>query len=506
MVAALIAAFASMSSPAGHPLLFEDVTTSAGLDASHNAAYFITGQAWGDIDADGYPDLYTTTASGGNTLWRNQGDGSFLAFDAGGDELLTAQVSGGAAFAEVDGDGLLDLVVLGRGQPTLLRGAPGNQLVDASAGSGLDRAGEGESAAWADFDGDGDLDLYVVHWYYQGQEELPERRDALYRNDGGGVFTDVTDWLDNDRTRGPGFAAVWFDYDNDRDADLYVVNDKDFGNVLWRNDGPGCGGWCFTDVSIATGAHRPADAMGITVGDYDNDGDLDLAYSDEYELILLSNQTAQGGSGFTEVTAAAGLTLDDSVGWGLVFEDFDNDGWLDLYVNVGVSSAPENRLYMNNGDGTFTPLPGAGGADDPGYSMGLAAADYDRDGDVDLVVGNLNDGYRLYANRLDPPDDSGWLSLELAGPAGDFSSAIGARVRLVTDDGREQIREAHIGSGLGGNHDFRLHFGLGGAQAQRIDILWPDGGRQTLELPGSGAVRIEHEPIYDEVFQDDFAD
>lgn len=481
-----------LSAAAGAPVVFEDATDAAGISAPHipGSGYFATGQAWGDFDGDGRDDLYTTTTSGDNRLWRNLGDGSFELHDPDGVHALDEKINGGTTFVDYDGDGLLDLLVLARGRHTLLKGQPGGGFADVTDAAGLTREGEGESAAWADFDGDGHLDLYIVHWYFEGDESSPKTRDVLYRNNGDGTFTDVTDWLDDERTHGPGFAAVWFDYDNDGDVDLYVLNDKFFGNVLWRNDGPGCGGWCFTDVSVASGAHRPADAMGIAVGDYDNDGDLDAAFTGTNEIVLLQNRTAQGSPEFVEVTQSAGVAIDDGIGWGLAFADFDHDGWLDLYVNLGSAEVPGNRMYLNDGDGGFSDISAASGADDPGYSTGLAVGDYDDDGDLDFVIGNLGDSYRLYANRRDPDGTDGWLRVNLEGPAGGFSSAAGTRVRLVTDDGREQIREAHIGSGLGGNHAFGLHFGLGSARPERLEIRWPDGREQVVEDPDSGPVTI----------------
>lgn len=476
---------------AGPSVVFEDVTDAAGVAAPHSAAYFITGQAWGDFDGDGHDDLYTTSAWSANRLWRNLGDGGFELHDPDGAHALEQRASGGTTFVDYDGDGLLDLLVLARGRHTLLKGQPGGGFVDVTDAAGLAREGEGESAAWGDFDGDGHLDLYIVHWYFQGKEGSPKQRDVLYRNNGDGSFTDITDRLDDERTHGPGFAALWFDYDNDGDLDLYVLNDKHFGNVLWRNDGPGCDGWCFADVSETSGAQHPADAMGIAVGDYDNDGDLDVAFTGTNELILLENHTAQGSPEFAEATQSAGVAIEEGIGWGLAFADFDNDGWLDLYVNIGHPDEPGNRLFLNNGDGSFRDVSVASGANDAGVSTGLAVADYDRDGDLDFVVGNRGDSYRLYANRLDPDGAEDWLRVVLNGPAGGFSSAVGARVRLVTDDGREQIREARIGSGLGGNHGFGLHFGLGSAQPARLEIRWPDGSERVIEQPPAGFLTID---------------
>jgi len=478
---------------ASDQISFEDHTQSSGIAASHDRVYLITGQAWGDFDNDGYDDLYTTSSDGTNTLWRNRGDGTFDLVDPTGPHALADQISGGASFVDYDHDSDLDLLVLARGQPALLQAQPEGGFVDVASATGLTRVGDGESAAWADFDGDGWLDLYIANWYYQENETAPESRDALYRNNGDGTFTDVTDWLDNDRTRGPAFAAIWFDYDNDGDSDLYVVNDKFWGNLLWRNDGPGCNGWCFSDVSVASGTHRPADSMGVTVGDYDNDGDLDIAYSGSNEMILLQNRSQQGTAEFIEVTAAAGLTIGNLIGWGVAFADFNNDGWADLYLNIsGGQDGSSNLVFRNNADGTFTDVSASSEGDNQGPSMGLAVADHDQDGDLDVLIGNLDQSYRLYRNRLHGDNANGWLQLRLIGPDGTYSSAVGARVTVQTSDGKLQLQETQIGSGLGGNHSQWLHFGLAQAQPVCIDIRWPDGQVQKLDIPKSNRIEVNY--------------
>lgn len=472
---------------------FDDGTGPAGIVADHQSVYLVTGQAWGDFDNDGFDDLYLTSSNGPNNLWRNLGDGTFVRVDTGGLLELDQQISGGASIADFDNDGREDLLVLSRGAPSLFRNLGGWAFEEVAQTVGLNRVGDGESAAWADYDRDGDLDLYIVHWYYLEQASLPESRDALYRNDGVGTFTDVTDLLDNDRTRGPGFAATWFDFDNDGDDDLYVVNDKGFGNVLWRNDGVGCAEWCFTDVSVPSGAHRPADSMGVAFGDYDRDGDFDLAYSGSHELVLLQNRIAQGSATFVEVTAPAGVAIDDGIGWATIFADVDNDGWLDFFASIMDSQdARRNRLFINNADGTFLEPPGGSLTAGGDASLGAAFSDHDRDGDLDLIVGNFGQDYRLHVNRLDPPDDAGWLQLDLVGPGGLRSTAVGARVELEMDDGTFQLRQVHAGSGMGGSHTRRLHFGLGDRAVAEIRVVWPDGEDQRIEGPLDGALRIDY--------------
>ena len=484
---------------------FDDFTDAAGIAANHQSVYLVTGQSWGDLDGDGFDDLYLTSSAGPNSLWRNLGDGTFDQVDTGGLLELADQISGGASIADFDNDGREDLLVLSRGAPSLFRNLGGWTFEEVAESAGLSRMGDGESAAWADYDRDGDLDLYIVHWYYLEQAGLPESRDVLYRNEGDGSFTDVTDLLDDDRTRGPGFAATWFDFDNDGDDDLYVVNDKGFGNLLWRNDGAGCAAWCFTDISVASGAHRPADSMGVAFGDYDRDGDFDLAYSGSNELVLLQSQVAQGSETFIEVTAQAGVAIEDGIGWATILADFDNDGWLDFFANIMDSQdAARNRLFINNGDGSFGEPPAGSLMAGGDTSLGAAASDHDRDGDLDLVLGNFGQDYRMHVNRLDPVDDSGWLQLELTGRDGLASRAVGARIEVELDDGGLLLRQVHAGSGMGGNHTRRLHFGLGAAQVVSVRIVWPDGAEQILAGPMTGFAAVDYPEQLQLIWSDGF--
>lgn len=491
---------AGLAVTSGHAIEFEDVTASAGIDQDHHARYFITGQAWGDYDGDGLVDLYLTDSAGPNTLYRNIGSGRFEISPVSAETALSAHVSGGATFADYDNDGRDDLLVVGQGTPHLLRNL-GGRFEDVTVDMGLIHEAQGESAAWGDFDDDGWLDLYIVSWYFGEDETDPRRQDRLYRNRSGQGFVDVSDWLDVARLGGPGFAAAFSDLDGDGDVDLYVVNDKRFGNVLWRNDGPGCSGWCFTDVSAASGAERPAFSMGISVGDFDNDGDFDLYYSSVDEMILLQNETAAGALRWTDVSEAMQCTL-PAVGWGSVFADFDNDSDLDLYLAT-VNAQPElsNRLYRNEFPLPFHDLSDAAGADDAGPTIGVARADYDADGRVDLIIGNMGSGYRLFRNVTPTPGH--WLQVELAGGGTVNRNAAGARAVLLLDDGRELHREVRIGESIGSGHGRTLHFGLGEATPLRLRIEWPNGDRQYLEAPPLNT-RVALRSADAALFSDDF--
>jgi len=379
------------------PVLFTEPPVPDALEVPYTAAYLGIGQAVADFDRDGWPDLYLTGGAGSNTLLRND-EGKLVVVAGAGMLELPDHLSAGALFFDYDNDGWPDLLVLGLGRSYLFRNLSGAGWKDVTSTSGIETAGQGQSAAVADFNGDGWLDLYIVHWYFDENEFSELRADQLFLNRGG-EFEEVSHWLDDQARSGPGFAAIWLDYNNDGLADLYVVNDKLYGNVLWRNDGPGCSGWCFSDVSVDTGAARPAFSMGVSAADYDLDGDLDLFYSSIGEQILLENLHAQGQHGFVEASSPAGVNL-DAIGWGAMFFDADNDGRPDLFLATSnVDPQHCNRFWRNTGDGTFENLSQPAGLNDCGFGMGVASLDLDRDGRMDLVLGNWDERFALYRNE-----------------------------------------------------------------------------------------------------------
>ncbi|HFQ92638.1 MAG TPA: CRTAC1 family protein, partial [Anaerolineae bacterium] len=404
----------------------------------------------------------------------------------------------GATFADYDNDGRPDLYVLNWGANTLFHNEGENGFRDVTREAGVGDSSNGKTAAWGDYDGDGYLDLYVANWAcvpkcgraYEGD------KDRLYHNNGDGTFSDVTNLLPGGKTRGAGFVASFVDYDNDGDPDIYLVNDEfvnPVGNALWRNDGPGCAGWCFTDVSEAANADTRVMGMGLATADYDRDGDLDLYFSNAGPMTLLQNQ---GDGTFRDVAEAAGVQFPQGVGWGSVFFDYNNDGWLDLYLALmqgATGGRPPNPLFRNNGDGTFTNLAFDSGAGNIGRSIGVAYADYDRDGWVDLVVGNYDEGYYLYRNTLGETSSNNWLTLKLVGAGPVNRDAVGARVWLTDSYGRTQLQEVKNGSSLGSGNTLALHFGLGRAKAALVEIRWPDGAMQRIEnVPANQ----EHEIVY----------
>lgn len=503
LIASLAAPVASAGP--GSPL-FESPLPTPVSDHVAPVDYLGTGQAWGDVDRDGCPDLYVTGGAVAGRLMLGDCAGGFV--DAT-DEVtaLAGRETGGASFADYDNDGDLDLYVLARDGDVLLQNDGSGGFRDVSAEVGVGDPGQGQTAAWGDFDGDGDLDLYVVNWYYRWQSDSPLTRDGLYRNDAG-RFTDISYLLTTDTLTRPGFAATWGDFDNDGDLDLYVVNDKTQGNALWRNDGAGCGGWCFTDVAPAIGAFRPASGMGLATGDYDNDGDLDFYYSGIAEAVLLENMLESGTWHYIERSVAAGVSP-EATSWGAVFRDFDNDGWLDIYLATmdDQPASATNRLYINDRSGGFIDASAGSGASDAGRTVGVAAADYDLDGRIDLLIGNMDQSYRLLRNihgESAPETAGNWLAVRLVGGGPVDRDALGTRVEVLTSDGAVLSRESRSGSSIGAGDEIVLHFGLGTSTVEGLTVRWLDGTIQQLgPQPPNVRLDVRH-PRFDELMVDGF--
>ncbi len=501
----------ALAQPSTAPELFIDVSQQAGIDTPHGGiwnafigdfftrGYLATGQAWGDYDNDGWVDLYLTGGASPSTLYRNNHDGTFSVSEYSADVALIDTWTGGAVWADYDNDGFKDLYVLAHGANVLLHNETGQGFRDVTTLAGVGDTGKGTTATWGDYDADGHLDLYVANWAC-----LPECKpadplqasDRLYRNVGDGTFSDVSSLLDHVRLQGSAFSASFVDFDNDGDPDIYVVNDKaenPIGNVLWRNDGVGCDGWCWRDVSRETYSRVVKHGMGLAVGDFDNDLDLDFYFSDMIEpMALLENLGAE----FRNVTNTAGVGAFPSVvGWGTAFFDFNNDGWLDLFLSASefarlgeAPSAPEamllpfpNLLFENRGDSTFLDVTPVSWQQQPKPSMGVAYADYDHDGQVDLVVGNFTVGYSLYRNESLRGAGNHWLTVRLEGRPPVNRDAIGARAFVTTADGLTRMQEVKSGSSLGAGNDTALHFGLGESMVASVRVVWPDGTEVAFE-------------------------
>jgi hypothetical protein len=498
---------------------FTDVTEQAGIHFKHSYGdHYLTnivegtgpGCAFFDYNNDGYLDIYFANGCWlrdvndnrgrdlrgklSNSLYRNNGDGSFTDVTKGagvGDQGYGYGVS----VADYDDDGDWDLYVLNYGPNVLYRNNGDGTFTDVTDEAGLADPLWGVSAPWLDYDGDGDLDVYVANYLeydagafrdfyaaegYPGPLAYHGQPDHLYRNNGDGTFTDVTQEAGLYQPDGRAMSAVACDLNNDGLTDLYVTNDA-MPNWYYINTGDGT----FVEQAVALGAAfgeggQNASSMGPVVGDIDRNGLLDLFIPDMGYSCLLLNR----GSSFLDATAPSNLAavLGQYTGWGGGLLDYDNDGWLDVFVangNAHHEYTEEDVLMRFDGGGQFVDV-----ADRSGQyfrrkyvGRGAAFADYDNDGDIDILVMNLNGPAKLLRN--DGGNRNNWLKV-IPRSASNGLPAIGARVTLTIGD-MTMIEEVFAVKGYLSAGDPRPNFGLGRAtQADRVEIRWPNGQLQTL--------------------------
>jgi hypothetical protein len=488
---------------------FVDVTAAAGVGVTEPApecGQFSNGAAWGDVDGDGDPDLAVTALGDPLRMFVNDGSGRFE--DRSASSGIVVAEANGVSFADYDNDGDDDLLVVGDASDALFDNDGTGHFQDVSVRAGIGDDGQrGMGAAWADFDDDGDLDVYVANYMHctgdwSTQEEIIAQvaydTDVLYRNNGNGTFERVTEYLEHDpddrddgATIGAGFTAAWLDYNADGRPDLYLANDfvgpSPDHNRLWRNDGPAGDGWVFTDVSLEAGAALFMNTMGIGVADLDNDGDTDLALSNVGGNKRLRND---GGAFVDDPTSGFARPMQDdlhtAVTWGVVPADLNLDGWVDLYLAAGnFQQGPavpvgvqRNELFVSDDGTTMLDVSAATGADLPDDSKGVAVADYDLDGDLDLFVVNQAGTTTLLQNTT-PRGANHWLMVR---PIGSTSNrnACGAVVTVAA--GAMVQHTVLCGSGGSGSSNQReLHFGLGEWHASvDMTVEWPSGTIQQL--------------------------
>lgn len=494
---------------------FVDVTEEAGIHFKHAGGIDLrvvpalvgSGAAWCDYDNNGTLDLYIVNSTAvrpeadtilpKNALYRNNGDGTFTDvtdFAGVGDTGWGM----GCAFADYDNDGDADLYVTNYKANVFYQNKGDGTFKRFTSGAGgIGHVGFGSGISWGDYNNDGFLELYIGNYIEytkvpQGDEvffpyDFFGQTNVLYLNKGDGEFIDVTDVskINGGFHLTLGVAAA--DYDDDGDLDIYLANDSD-QNILYRNDGE----MTFMNTNQPDARSRTGDirgGMGIAWGDYDNDGGLDLFVTnwlDENNVLYKNN----GDGTFTDVSSRSGV-FESGLGktcWGAVFFDMDNDTDLDLFFSAGhIDPATwENHgqpdvLLRNNGDGTFTDISeqvGLTELDSPGVGRGVAAADYDGDGDVDLFVVNSGEKPRLLRN--DGGNKHNWIHIKTVGVESN-RDGIGTRIKVITGN-TEQIREVNAGSSYLSQNSSEVEFGLGNHNnIDTIIIEWTSGITQTLK-------------------------
>ena len=520
---------------------FVDATQEAGIHWKHvdgrsGQKYFMetlgSGAAFFDYDADGDPDLYFVNGAPlpgyvsqeipTNCLYRNNGDGTFtnVTEKAG---VGDTGYGHGCTVGDYNNDGQLDLYVTNYGTNRLYRNNGDGTFTEVAESAGVTEPRWSTSCAFADYDRDGNLDLYVVNYIVFDINENPwcglrekgiraycepdnfiAQSDTLYRNNGDGTFTDVTQTAGIYNTTGKGLGVVWADYNNDGAADIYVANDST-ENFFYRNNGDGTFEEVGFMVGVALSENGAAEnGMGTTFGDWNNDGWFDLTVTNyaQQTNTLYHNDADGFFTDATTTTKTAQLTY-PYLGWATAFIDYDNDGYQDLFVANGHlhenlaelgqegTYGQRNLLFRNNSNGTFTEISETLG---PGMkltdvSRGATFADYDLDGDIDIVVTNSNTAPRLLRN--DGGNRKNWLQIRLTATNGS-TDAIGARVKITTGK-LTQTREVRSGDGYLSQQDLTLHFGIGDSeQVDSIEVQWQTGAKQLIgSVPANQMLSLE---------------
>lgn len=520
-----VLSFTFIFSSYGSDIRFVDVTEQAGIHFEHVGGIDLrvvpalvgSGAAWCDYDNDGKLDLYIVNSAlvrpesdavlPKNALYRNNGDGTFTdVTDAAG--VGDTGWGMGCAFADYDNDGDADLYVTNYKANLFYRNNGDGTFKRFSSGAGgIGHNGFGAGIAWGDYDRDGYLDLYVGNYIEytkvpQGDEvffpyDFFGQANLLYLNKGDGGFINITDAA---KVNGGfhltlGVAAA--DYDADGDLDLYLANDTD-QNILYRNDGE----LTFTNTNRPDARSRTGDirsGMGIAWGDYDADNDLDLFVTNwlDENNVLYRNS---GDGTFTDVSAQSGV-FESGLGktcWGTALFDADNDGDLDLFFSAGhidpaswEAHGQADVFLQNNGDGTFTDISETVGlqqSNSYGVGRGVAVADYDADGDLDLFI--VNSGGKPMLLRNDGGNQRQWLQIRTVGTVSN-RDGIGALVKVRAGD-LHQIQQVTAGGSYLSQSSIDVEFGLADYKTvDRIVIQWPSGIVQTLtDVPANQRIVV----------------
>ncbi|MDQ6705473.1 MAG: CRTAC1 family protein [Acidobacteriota bacterium] len=488
--------------------------------------FFTNGAKIGDPMPDGkVPDK--SDRRFWNRLYHQNGDGTFT--DVTGKAGLTGMPENrygmGVAVGDFDNDGFEDLYVTGYGGNTLYRNNGDGTFTNVTARAGVAAAGWSASAGFFDYDNDGKLDIFVcryVEWSFNNNNYCGEKKpggraychpdnfrgvtNILYHNNGDGTFTDVSQKAGIANPNSKSLGVAFADFDGDGWSDIYVANDS-VQCFLYRNNHDGT----FTDVSLTAGVGYNEDGktfagMGTDFADYDNDGWPDIVVTDlSNERYMLFRNNRDGT--FVDATDQSGLgraTLAYS-GWSTRFLDYDNDGWKDLFVAQGhvmdtiESTAPNLRylqppLLLRNVAGRFTKVQAGPAFDSSWAGRGAAFGDIDNDGDIDIVVANVNQ--KAYVLRNEGGNRNGWIGIRAVGRTSN-RDGIGCRVKVVSASGLVQHFTINTAAGYLSASDKRLIAGLGHDKfAKLVEIHWPAGGVQRFENVQAGRTLEAIEPAH----------
>ena len=505
---------------------FVDVTRQAGIHFRHeNAAspqkFMIetmgAGCGWIDYNRDGLLDLYLVNSAETavfkpsaplhSALYRNNGDGTFTDVTSSAHVGAEGLFGMGVAVGDYDNDGYPDLMVLGYGRSILYHNNGDGTFTDVTARAGVANTGKwGSSAAWFDYDNDGRLDLAIanyVDWtpernFYCGgrgpglrsychPDDYHGTAPTLYHNNGDGTFTDVSQSSGLAKSPSNGLGIVTFDYDDDGRQDILIANDGR-ANSLFHNNGDGTFTETAYEAGVAVGEDGTTEAgMGIDAADASGNGrqDLIVTHLDQQQTRFYRGL---GHGMFEDATSASKLayTTFQFSGFGVRFLDFDNDGWPDIFIaaghvldniaryHEGVSWAEPKLVFRNAGKGIFADVSRRLGPDIQvaTVSRGLAAGDYDNDGDLDILVSNNGGAPQLLRN--DGGNADHWLEILLVGTRSN-RDGVGARVRLTAGDW-SMTAQRMGGMSYQSAQDPRLHFGLGSrTKVDALEVRWPSG-------------------------------
>lgn len=538
------------SGSASSPIEFQDIADKAGVHfvtensptpEKHQPETMPAGVALFDYDEDGLLDIYLVNGAEMpslvktgpkyyNRLFHNNGNGTFtdVTERAG---LAGAGYGMGVAVGDFDNDGWPDLFLANVNGNQLFHNNRDGTFTDVTVKAGLSgaiyhgRKMWSISAGWFDYNNDGLLDLFVTNYCewdprhepacmglngrgYCHPNSFAPLPNTLYRNNGDGTFTDVSDQTGISAVQGKGMGVAFADYDGDGFLDVFVANDNS-QNLLFHN----LAGKRFVEVAFQLGVAYNEDGvalagMGVDFRDLDNNGLPDIwhtAIENETFPLFLN----RGGGRFSNATQSSGLTRITRMmsGWSNGVADLDNDGWKDLVVARGnvmdnieeisrhFHYAEPNSVFRNLGDGQFTDVSATAGADflRAAPYRGLAYGDLDNDGRIDLVVTVLGGPVRVFRNVTETHNH--WILLKLVGTKSN-RMGIGAQIRITTDDDRRQYDEVTTSTGYSASSDPRVHFGLGTSQRVReIEIRWPSGTRQVLrDVTGDRLLVVTEKP------------